>query len=60
METEGSPPPFFCWPPAERSFNLTVWINLCSREPERESEAFSLIKRRIRRFFAVYAPETQR
>ncbi len=23
-------------------------------------EAFSLIERRIRRFFAVYAPETQR
>lgn len=39
---------------------LIVWITLCGREPVRESEAFSLIERRIRRLFAVYAPETQR
>lgn len=39
---------------------LIVWITLCGREQVRESEAFSLIKRRIRQFFAVYAPETQR
>ena len=39
---------------------LTVWINLCGHEPGRESEAFSLIERRIRRLFAVCATETQR
>lgn len=45
---------------AQLSFPITVWINLCDREPERESEVFSLIERHIRQFFAVYAPETQR
>jgi len=39
---------------------LIVWITLCGREPVRESEAFSLIERCIRRLFAVCAPETQR
>lgn len=43
----------FCLP-------VSVWINLCDREPERESEVFSLIERHLRQFFAVYAPETQR
>ena len=42
---------------AQLSFPITVWINLCDREPERESEVFSLIERHIRQFFAVYAPE---
>ena len=45
---------------AQLSFPITVWINLCDREPERESEVFSLIERHIRQFFAVYAPEAQR
>ena len=45
---------------AQLSFPITVWINLCDREPEREGEVFSLIERHIRQFFAVYAPETQR
>ena len=43
----------FCLP-------VSVWINLCDREPEREDEVFSLIERHIRQFFAVYAPEAQR
>ena len=45
---------------AQLSFPITVWINLCDREPERESEVFSLIERHIRQFFAVYAPDAQR
>ena len=45
---------------AQLCLPVSVWINLCDREPERESEVFSLIERHIRQFFAVYAPETQR
>ena len=45
---------------AQLCLPVSVWINLCDREPERESEVFSLIERHIRQFFTVYAPETQR
>lgn len=37
----------FCLP-------ISVWINLCDREPEREPEAMELIEKHIRQFFKVY------
>ena len=37
----------FCLP-------ISVWINLCDREPEREGEVAALVDRHIRQFFAVY------
>ena len=39
----------FCLP-------ITVWINLCDREPEREQEVMELVERHIRQFFKVYQP----
>lgn len=37
----------FCLP-------ISVWINLCDREPERESEVMELTEKHIRQFFKVY------
>ena len=37
----------FCLP-------ISVWINLCDREPEREAEVAALVDRHVRQFFAVY------
>ena len=37
----------FCLP-------VSVWINLCDREPEREDEVMGLIERHIRQFFKMY------
>ena len=37
----------FCLP-------ISVWINLCDREPEREDEVMGLIERHIRQFFKMY------
>lgn len=37
----------FAWP-------ISVWMNLCDREPEREAEAMELMDRHIRQFFKVY------
>ena len=37
----------FCLP-------ITVWINLCDREPEREPETMELVSRHIRQFFRAY------
>ncbi len=33
---------------------ISVWINLCDREPERESEIMELVGRHIQQFFRVY------
>ena len=38
----------FCLP-------ISVWINLCDREPEREQEVMELVERHIRQFFRLYA-----
>ena len=38
----------FCLP-------ISVWINLCDREPEREREVMELVERHIRQFFRLYA-----
>ena len=37
----------FAWP-------ISMWTNLCDREPEREIEAMELLDRHIRQFFRVY------
>ena len=33
---------------------ISVWINLCDREPERENEVISLVERHVGCFFAIY------
>ena len=40
----------FCLP-------VSVWINLCDREPERENEVMILIERHIRMFFSLYGTD---
>ena len=37
----------FCLP-------ISVWINLCDREPGREQEVMGLVERHIRQFFRIY------
>ena len=39
---------------AQLCLPITVWINLCDREPEREAELMALIEQHIRQFFRVY------
>ena len=39
---------------AQLCLPISVWINLCDREPERENEIMQLIQRHIRQFFEVY------
>ena len=41
--------PQFCLP-------ISVWINLCDREPEREQEVMELVEKHIRQFFKLYQP----
>lgn len=40
----------FCLP-------ISVWINLCDREPEREDEVMGLIKRHVHQFFKLYGTD---
>ena len=42
----------FCLP-------ISVWINLCDREPDRETEVMELVDKHIRQFFMLYQPETR-
>lgn len=39
---------------AQLCLPISVWINLCDREPERENEVMDLIERHIRQFFKIY------
>ena len=39
---------------AQLCMPITVWINLCDREPYREEEVMKLIERHIKQFFMVY------
>ena len=39
---------------AQLCLPISVWINLCDREPAREEEMMKLIERHIRQFFEVY------
>ncbi len=41
---------------AQLCLPVSVWINLCDREPEREGEVLGLIERHVRQFFRLYAP----
>ena len=38
---------------------ISVWINLCDREPDREQEVMELVDRHIRQFFRVYHSKEQ-
>ena len=39
---------------AQLCLPISVWINLCDREPEREQEVMELVERHIRQFFRRY------
>ena len=39
---------------AQLCLPISVWINLCDREPERESEIMELVEKHIRQFFRIY------
>ena len=41
---------------AQLCLPISVWINLCDREPEREQEVMELVDKHIRQFFKVYQP----
>ena len=40
---------------AQLCLPISVWFNLCDREPEREQEVMELVERHIRQFFRLYA-----
>ena len=39
---------------AQLCLPISVWINLCDREPERETEVMELVDKHIRQFFRFY------
>ena len=39
---------------AQLCLPISVWLNLCDREPDREEEVMKLIERHIRQFFELY------
>ena len=39
---------------AQLCLPISVWINICDREPNREPEVMELVNRHIRQFFKVY------
>ncbi len=39
---------------AQFSSPITVWINLCDREPEREEEVMEMVRKHILQFFDIY------
>ena len=39
---------------AQFSSPITVWINLCDREPEREDEVMELVRKHVLQFFKIY------
>lgn len=39
---------------AQLCLPISIWINLCDREPERESEVMELVEKHIRQFFKIY------
>ena len=44
---------------AQLCLPISVWINLCDREPDREQEVMELVGKHIRQFFRAYQPEAQ-
>ena len=41
---------------AQLCLPISVWINLCDREPEREPQVMELVEKHIRQFFKIYKP----
>ena len=39
---------------AQLCLPVSVWINLCDREPDREAETMAMIERHIRQFYKLY------
>ena len=39
---------------AQLGLPVSVWINLCDREPEREQEIMQLVEKHVRQFFEVF------
>ena len=39
---------------AQFSSPITVWINLCDREPQREDEVMELVRKHVMQFFEIY------
>ena len=44
---------------AQLCLPISVWINLCDREPDRETEVMELVGRHIRQFFKLYQPKAR-
>ena len=44
---------------AQLCLPISIWINLCDREPDREVEVMVLIGKHIRQFFRLYQPEAR-
>ena len=44
---------------AQLCLPISIWINLCDREPEREPEVMELVDKHIRQFFRRYQPEVR-
>lgn len=44
---------------AQLCLPISIWINLCDREPERESEVMELVEKHIRQFFRIYKPKVK-
>ena len=44
---------------AQLCLPVSVWLNLCDREPEREEEIMKLVDRHVMRFFELYKKETE-
>ena len=44
---------------AQLCLPISVWINLCDREPDREQEVMELVEKHIRQFFRLYQPKTR-
>ena len=42
---------------AQLCLPISMWINLCDREPEREDEAMELVERHTRQFFEMFQAE---
>ena len=42
---------------AQFCFPISVWLGLCDREPEQETDALALVEKHIRQFFRCYQPE---
>ena len=39
---------------AQFSSPITVWINLCDREPKREDEVMDMVRKHVMQFFEIY------